>query len=99
MALVEYEVRDKLACITLNRPEKVNAINHEMSERIFSLFAEMERDPGVWGCLITGEGKAFSSGHDLTEPPPEDREVKPAIRTLVEEEFRSGARFSDSPFR
>ena len=77
MALVEYEVRDKLACITLNRPEKMNAINHEMSERIFALFDEMERDPNVWGCLITGEGRAFSSGHDLTEPPPEDREIKP----------------------
>ncbi len=70
MALVEYEVRDRLACITLNRPEKINAINHEMSERLFALFAEMERDPEVWGCLITGAGKAFSSGHDLTEPPP-----------------------------
>lgn len=75
MAQVLYEVRDKLARITLNRPEKRNAINGAMSARLFALFAEMARDPQVWGCLITGTGGAFSSGHDLAEPPPEGGEA------------------------
>ncbi len=77
MAQILYEVKDRLAYGTLNRPEKMNAINHETSERIFSLFARMERDPEVWECLITGAGEVFSSGHDLTDEIPEGREVKP----------------------
>ena len=66
MALIKYEVKDKLAFVTLNRPEKYNAVNEEMVDQLFEAFAEVERDQDVWGCIITGEGKAFSSGHDLS---------------------------------
>ncbi len=66
MALIGYEVKDQLAIITLNRPEKYNAINEEMVDQLFEAFAEIERDQDVRACIITGEGKAFSSGHDLS---------------------------------
>lgn len=88
MALINYEVKDKLAFITLNRPEKMNAINEEMVELMFSILDEVSRDDGVWACIITGEGKAFSSGHDLTyfagERTQEARAVSDLYQVILE---------------
>ncbi len=88
MALINYEVKDKLAFITLNRPEKMNAINEEMVELMFDILGEVSRDEGVWACIITGEGKAFSSGHDLTyftgERTQEARAVSDLYQVILE---------------
>ena len=88
MALIEYEVKDKLAFITLNRPEKMNAINEEMVGLMFDILDEVASDDGVWACIITGEGKAFSSGHDLTyftgERTQEARPVSDLYQTILE---------------
>ncbi len=88
MALIDYEVKDKLAFITLNRPEKMNAINEEMVELMFDILDEVSRDEGVWACIITGEGKAFSSGHDLTyfagERTQEARAVSDLYQVILE---------------
>ncbi|HBK79852.1 MAG TPA: enoyl-CoA hydratase [Nitrospinae bacterium] len=88
MALIEFEVRDKLAFITLNRPEKMNAINEEMVELMFEILAEVSRDKGVRACILTGNGKAFSSGHDLTyfagERTQEARPVSDLYQVILE---------------
>lgn len=88
MALIDYEVKDKLAFITLNRPEKMNAINEEMVGLMFDILDEVSRDEGVWACIITGEGKAFSSGHDLTyfagERTQEARAVSDLYQVILE---------------
>lgn len=88
MALINYEVKDKLAFITLNRPEKMNAINEEMVGLMFDILDEVAADDGVWACIITGEGKAFSSGHDLTyfagERTQEARPVSDLYQTILE---------------
>ncbi len=88
MALIDYEVKDKLAFITLNRPEKMNAINEEMVELMFDILGGVSRDEGVWACIITGEGKAFSSGHDLTyfagERTQEARAVSDLYQVILE---------------
>ena len=65
MEFVNYEVRDRIARITMNRPEKLNAINRTMREELFSCFEDVERDPEVWIAIVTGTGRAFSVGHDL----------------------------------
>ncbi|MBI4506742.1 MAG: enoyl-CoA hydratase/isomerase family protein [Chloroflexi bacterium] len=64
---VLYEVRDKVARITLNRPEKLNAINSEMRNELFRVLKDVKDNPEVWLALITGTGRAFSVGHDLLE--------------------------------
>jgi enoyl-CoA hydratase/carnithine racemase len=63
-----YDVKDHIAVITLNRPEKMNAINHKMCEELWEAFTDVKKNPDVWVAVITGNGRAFSAGHDLSEP-------------------------------
>ncbi|MBI2320921.1 MAG: enoyl-CoA hydratase/isomerase family protein [Chloroflexi bacterium] len=65
---VLYDVQDKIAVITLNRPEKMNAINHKMCQELWDVFTDVNNNPDVWVAVITGKGRAFSAGHDLSEP-------------------------------
>ncbi len=63
---VLYGVEERIAWITLSRPERGNAFSGTMREELLALLKEAGSDPGV-GCLvITGAGKAFSAGGDTT---------------------------------
>ena len=62
---VIYEVKDGIAYITLNRPEKLNAINPEMRELLWDAFQDVKVNPEVRCAIVTGQGRAFSTGHDL----------------------------------
>jgi enoyl-CoA hydratase/carnithine racemase len=65
---VLYEVRDRVAWLTLNRPEQLNAQNDAMTNRLVELFTEISRDDEVLAAVITGAGdRAFSAGADLKE--------------------------------
>ncbi len=63
MVLIEKE--DRVAIITLNRPEKLNAFNMEMTAEIDMAFDEAARDKEVRAIILTGTGRAFSTGIDL----------------------------------
>ena len=63
------EKQDPAGIITLNRPEKLNAINLEMKNEIFDALSEMEADDDIKAVILTGAGRAFSSGHDNNDPP------------------------------
>ncbi|MBI2847312.1 MAG: enoyl-CoA hydratase/isomerase family protein [Chloroflexi bacterium] len=65
MSVVKYEVRDHIGYITLNRPDKLNAINPEMREELYEAFSQVKDNPEVWLALVTGTGRAFTTGHDL----------------------------------
>ena len=65
MAVVEFEIRDKIGFITLNRPEKLNAIDAPMREELWRILHNVNDNPEVWIAVITGKGRAFSVGHDL----------------------------------
>jgi enoyl-CoA hydratase/carnithine racemase len=65
MEFVIYEVRDRIARITMNRPDKLNAINPQMRAELFEAFEDVEQNPDVWLAIITGTGRSFSVGHDL----------------------------------
>jgi enoyl-CoA hydratase/carnithine racemase len=67
MSVVLYQVRDRVATIQLNRPDKLNAINAQMREELFGAFEDVERNPDVWVAIITGNSKVFSVGHDLVQ--------------------------------
>ena len=67
MAVVDYEVRDRIAYVTLNRPEKLNALTREMLDLLWDAFTAFNDDPEAWLCIVTGTGRAFSVGHDLVE--------------------------------
>jgi len=62
---VIYEVKENIARITMNRPEKMNALGYDLWDSLLAAFAEAENDPEVRVIILTGSGKAFSSGWDL----------------------------------
>ena len=62
---VLYEIREGVAYITLNRPEKLNAIDPPMRQLLWDAFQDVKNNPEVRCALVTGNGRAFSTGHDL----------------------------------
>ncbi len=65
MSTVIFEIREKVAYITMNRPEKLNAIDVEMRKELWEALHEVNDNNDVWIAVITGNGRAFSVGHDL----------------------------------
>jgi 2-(1,2-epoxy-1,2-dihydrophenyl)acetyl-CoA isomerase len=66
-ATIRYEATDGVATITLARPDKLNAITAAMHADLRDALAAAEADAAVRCLVITGDGRAFSSGQDLTE--------------------------------
>jgi enoyl-CoA hydratase/carnithine racemase len=65
MTLVEYEKRDNhLAIITLNRPEKLNAVNEELLADLRKSWLRYQEDEDAWLAILTGKGRAFTAGAD-----------------------------------
>lgn len=61
------DVQDGVATVTLNRPDTRNAIGREEHKDLEAIWAELEADPAVNVVLLTGAGKAFSSGGDIKQ--------------------------------
>lgn len=64
--LVLFDVVNRVAVITVNDPDRRNAITAESSERLRQAVERAEADPGVHAVVVTGAGKAFCAGADLT---------------------------------
>lgn len=67
MAVVETEKRDRVAIITLNRPEARNAMNQELAQAIEGVLDDFEPDDAVSVVIITGAGSTFCAGADLKQ--------------------------------
>lgn len=64
---VRYEARDRVATVTLNRPDRFNAISAAMPDDIAAAFGHAGRDDGVHLVILTGAGRGFCGGYDLKE--------------------------------
>lgn len=65
---LQVEVRERIAYVTIDRPERRNALSQEIMVGLVRAFDRFDRDDDVWAVLVTGEGdKAFSSGRDLKQ--------------------------------
>lgn len=64
---VSYEVSGRIAYLTLNRPDRLNAINDVMPGEIRSAAEEADRDDQVHVLVVQGAGRAFCAGYDLTD--------------------------------
>jgi enoyl-CoA hydratase/carnithine racemase len=60
-----YDKQDKVAIVTLNRPERMNAITPTMSLEMKNAIKDAERDPAVFTIVVTGAGKSFCPGMDM----------------------------------
>lgn len=65
--LVEFETKDKIGYITLNRPQSLNALNHEMQGDLEDALEKVASDKGVRVVIVTGRGKAFCAGSDIKD--------------------------------
>lgn len=71
-----YTKEDSIGIITLNRTEKLNALTHEMLHRINSIIEDIKKDDEVRAVILTGNGKAFSAGTDISGEVPQIAEVE-----------------------
>lgn len=63
---VTYEKRGRIAIVTFNRPERMNALHPPCHAELDEIWNDFERDPALWVAILTGAGdKAFSAGNDL----------------------------------
>lgn len=63
---ITYEKRDRVAVVTLNRPESMNALHLEAHRELAGAWEDFRDDPDVWVAILTGAGdRAFCAGNDL----------------------------------
>ena len=65
MAAVEFEKRDRVAILTLNRPEARNAVNGEVANAMEAALDDIEADDAITVVIVTGAGSTFCAGADL----------------------------------
>ena len=63
---IEYRLDGNVAIVSLNRPDKLNAMTDEMYARVTELFTQFQSDDNVRAVIVTGAGRAFCSGSDVT---------------------------------
>jgi len=63
---INYEVAEHILTITLNRPEKLNAFNATMQRELIAAFDAADKDDDVRAIIVTGAGRAFCAGADLS---------------------------------
>jgi len=62
---LKLEIADAVACVTINRPEALNALNADLLKEMFSMFLALRDDAAVRVVVVTGTGKAFIAGADI----------------------------------
>jgi enoyl-CoA hydratase len=80
---VRYEVRDRVAYITLDRPDVLNAMSSEMTRALLDHVVEADEDDGIVALVFTGAGeRAFCAGGDLKELDQRERDGEPFMKPM-----------------
>jgi enoyl-CoA hydratase/carnithine racemase len=97
---VLYTREDGIGTITFNRVEKLNAITHEMLRRINSLIEDIKTDDKVRAVIVTGNGRAFSAGTDISGTSGEVAQTAEAdinlVKSKISTEYRQSIWFFNS---
>jgi len=94
---VLYETRGPIALITLNRPDKLNAIDKRMLGELGEALDRAEADDGVRAIVLRGAGRAFSAGFDLDMGDPGEMDRIEFLRSELEHDLAVILRFWDCP--
>src|SRR3954453_20719908 len=99
MSNVIIEARGQVALITLNRPQKLNALDYPLIDRLLEVLDAMEEDDQVRALVLTGAGeRAFSSGADIASFAPSVRRGQAvALRDFVRRGQRLTSRIETFP--
>ena len=89
MAVVETELHGQILVVRMNRPERLNALSHEMRTRLAETWTEFRRDNALEVAIFTGAGRAFCAGEDMKESL--QRGTPGGQRPAIEDPFMSGA--------
>lgn len=65
---VDYRVEDRILTLTLKRPDQLNAFTVQMAEELVDCFTRASEDDAVGAIVVTGSGRAFCAGMDLSKP-------------------------------
>jgi len=84
MSSVLFDIKDSIAIITFNRPEKLNCINRELALQFQQKLDECQQDNSIRCVYITGAGKSFCAGQDLTEVRDTDGQ---AVNKILREQY------------
>ena len=84
MPSIVFEIKNSVGCITLSRPEKFNSFNREMALRLQAHLDECATVPDIRCVYITGAGKAFCAGQDISELVGEN---KIALKQILSEHY------------
>lgn len=71
LTTVEYEKRGHIAYVTLNRPDKLNAMNADMHRELGEIWQDFQNDPDLRAAILSGNGRCFSAGADLSGGAPD----------------------------
>ena len=84
--LVLYESRDRIALITINRPEKMNALSNGLVAQLRDAFIRFKNSDDQCAVLTSSGDKAFSVGADIKDPPtdPDLWECMPGVGVIVD---------------
>jgi enoyl-CoA hydratase/carnithine racemase len=89
MAVVETERHGQVLVVRMNRPERLNALSHEMRTRLAETWTEFRLDNELEVAIFTGTGRAFCAGEDMKESL--ERGMPGGQRPAIEDPFMSGA--------
>ena len=95
--VITYEARDRKAYLTLNRPERLNAINAVMARQIREAVERANDDPAVHVIILQGAGRAFCAGYDLKEYAEQGTASQPPVWDPIKD-FRMMKRNTDDFF-
>lgn len=87
LASLAYAVQDGVATLALARPDKLNALNAALHADLRIALDAAEADPAVRVVVLTGQGRAFSSGQDLTEDLPRDAQGRVDLGPPLERDY------------
>ena len=77
-----YSLDGNIITLTLNRPDRMNAISVELEEELHVAFDRADRDRSVRTIILTGTGNAFSAGYDMA--PKGGRDADPSTRSMAD---------------
>ena len=78
---IRYEQKGRITYVTINRPERLNALHPPANAELYDAFTRFNDDPDAWVAIITGEGeRAFSAGNDLRATAERDQSGRAIVR-------------------